>query len=1206
MAASKRSHDPGFDDAARSAPTGTAAYGDSKTEYRLSDEQESFARRIKGLREAGDPLRLTPVRAHYLKKALIRLQVEGEMRALAKRDALATFGPPFRPSAQARSTDIPFLRFMFRHFVLTFPFLRSAPPNFFADKVQVFVDRFLDKNISSTDDREEATKRRQITGRFERYVVLLMTAAVRCQGGKEEIVRISEADSAKLSAIDQRVRAAVKGELKDTFEVNIIGVRTITTKGRLRNRYHEEFIIRTRRPNQPEVCVSRRYGDFTRLAETLRLDFPDEEIRQPPNKDRTYRHVDDEGAAAAASGPKSGQSGWEQPEEQEVLHDHEEPQRSLGHRVRSRKISIGKSSHLNPANMSTVQLAREKNRLTLRAYLRSLLALPVVADSDAFQDFLLGEPIKLNRDEVEDATRRERLDEVREAEQKHFQDESARRAKELQTHLKAFKEDLVQRDGLSRVFGTLKSTARIEDLPVNYQALIGWARISLASTLFHIFMGSDNSPHIFAQLKRMHGLMPYFVLRGILRISNPVSMIRGVLDLFLAQPFGQKSLLQRMFSIGLQDDVRELTEIGQAVANKVDDAELCEKVRGFVYAPPEVQTALRLEAVEEHLDLMTVILRSSELCPHLKLNKYQVNRAVRSSRAYEKYKEYRRGLRPDEEDEGPEDDDAWLYEDLHVYLRMTQRLRDKEQLISLIFEGVTADLLKDIITIFYAPLAQVYKAANIADSLYDLQMFITDLVKTVEANEELSYSDPQRTVQVFIDLVQRHEGRFYAFVHQVHSKGSGLFDGLMHWTELFINFVRGGDIPSPSNTSSENSSKDAAAGSSSSSKGGRGIGEVDLEICLPAGGSARRRAMVEIDALVVYAYQAKLQREAKLRRRIADREVHGAANALSQAASQQRREEDDAAFVGRVVENLGMGEMLTGDIADVEAEEDDFEDEEDGGGGPDGFGDGTEDEDEGGAGLLTAEEEAQLDDGAKAELRAQRRDARKDEEAIRARMPVMKREQSVKQLREQARRTSEDSAEETSDEEEEEPTTAAVAAKGGLSATATAKAAPLGVDAVTGEPITPSPRWRPPPSSRQNSLAIASAAAKNKELPAIPSEVRPGENAAASGAVRKGVAGGAEGGDGDGEVPRRRKKAAKPAMPHLTVIPEMVPLFVEMVRPMLRPARTASASTTTSLEDVYNPNGSSHGDGMAMSPVAGGSGGGAGAAAQPAPRGWFW
>lgn len=51
-------------------------------------------------------------------------------------------------------------------------------------------------------------------------------------------------------------------------------------------------------------------------------------------------------------------------------------------------------------------------------------------------------------------------------------------------------------------------------------------------------------------------------------------------------------------------------------------------------------------------------------------------------------------------------------------------------------QGFTADLLKDIITIFYSPLAQVYKAASIADSLNDLQSFINDLIKTVEAVEE--------------------------------------------------------------------------------------------------------------------------------------------------------------------------------------------------------------------------------------------------------------------------------------------------------------------------------------------------------------------------------------------------------------------------------------------------------------------------------------
>ena len=56
--------------------------------------------------------------------------------------------------------------------------------------------------------------------------------------------------------------------------------------------------------------------------------------------------------------------------------------------------------------------------------------------------------------------------------------------------------------------------------------------------------------------------MPYFMLKAALKISNPVAMIRsalspvltisvinavciGILDLFLAQPFGGRSLLQR-------------------------------------------------------------------------------------------------------------------------------------------------------------------------------------------------------------------------------------------------------------------------------------------------------------------------------------------------------------------------------------------------------------------------------------------------------------------------------------------------------------------------------------------------------------------------------------------------------------------------------------------------------------------------------------
>jgi hypothetical protein len=52
-------------------------------------------------------------------------------------------------------------------------------------------------------------------------------------------------------------------------------------------------------------------------------------------------------------------------------------------------------------------------------------------------------------------------------------------------------------------------------------------RHRLASTVFQQFVASDNASETFAGLKRIHGLMPYFMLKAALKISNPIGMIRS-------------------------------------------------------------------------------------------------------------------------------------------------------------------------------------------------------------------------------------------------------------------------------------------------------------------------------------------------------------------------------------------------------------------------------------------------------------------------------------------------------------------------------------------------------------------------------------------------------------------------------------------------------------------------------------------------------
>lgn len=80
---------------------------------------------------------------------------------------------------------------------------------------------------------------------------------------------------------------------------------------------------------------------------------------------------------------------------------------------------------------------------------------------------------------------------------------------------------------------------------------------------------------------------------------------------------------------------------------------------------------------------MTIILRS-DLGGGLDGRTMQ--RVQRASVAYEEYKVLRAELSDPEDDEGPDNDDAWLFEDLHVYMRLITKARDKEQLVELIFE----------------------------------------------------------------------------------------------------------------------------------------------------------------------------------------------------------------------------------------------------------------------------------------------------------------------------------------------------------------------------------------------------------------------------------------------------------------------------------------------------------------------------------------
>jgi hypothetical protein len=256
----------------------------------------------------------------------------------------------------------------------------------------------------------------------------------------------------------------------------------------------QEFIIRTRRNKAPDICVSRRYGDFKRLAEELRTQFPDANLPPPPPKDRTALAATTTSSQAtggsstpyysmynplrAIYGANPAGTGTNSPT------GPPSPQSEYGYSQGYDDDSITSRNDTVDALSASSPLAREKNRLTLRAYLTAILAIPQVLNSPILRSFLLSAPTTLTPAEALDAQRRADVDAVREEGRKRFKEEAEKRVEALREGLREFKGDVVgKKGGLKAVFDVVKRVENVRDLPKAEASVLEWGRISFVPCL---------------------------------------------------------------------------------------------------------------------------------------------------------------------------------------------------------------------------------------------------------------------------------------------------------------------------------------------------------------------------------------------------------------------------------------------------------------------------------------------------------------------------------------------------------------------------------------------------------------------------------------------------------------------------------------------------------------------------------------------------
>jgi len=268
------------------------------------------------------------------------------------------------------------------------------------------------------------------------------------------------------------------------------------------------------------------------------------------------------------------------------------------------------------------------------------------------------------------------------------------------------------------LFKEIKEKNTIQDLSIQYQKFAEWLRIEVAATIYHLFLAEDNSPELFAQAKRIHSLIPYTVIKNVIRIANPAAVMANILDIFVAQPFGTRSLMQRIFSMTLHDGIKTYQKHIDALAPKIGDPVFVEKLKQYTEADEETKQAIRQEAADRNLDLIVVILSSDLLYPPL--TEQQI------PRLYNAYVAFNSAVENVDEElkQG-----AQLFSYLKQMFKLYTRQRDKVMMLRQIEEPVTLQLFRDLFTIFYEPLVRVYKSANVYSSVTDFAVFIDDLIQ---------------------------------------------------------------------------------------------------------------------------------------------------------------------------------------------------------------------------------------------------------------------------------------------------------------------------------------------------------------------------------------------------------------------------------------------------------------------------------------------
>ncbi|TID28799.1 hypothetical protein CANINC_002318 [Pichia inconspicua] len=483
------------------------------------------------------------------------------------------------------------------------------------------------------------------------------------------------------------------------------------------------------------------------------------------------------------------------------------------------------SMHSTNSETSSHRFLREILRQSLRAFLKFIVNSQVLSESVELERFLETSKIQyadLNHNDIQG---RLNLDNMRLVQHYKFQKALVSIVKVLEKDVEQLKAKIYE-SGFNYVFDRIKEFETLGELcgsskgnNMNWlysreeteetndksplRGLVRIIMLEIASTQYELLIGSDSSMATLKTIKKLHYMFPYKIVAGVLRFTNPLMMVKRMIDVFtyqmptvsssingMMQGLGiggwkkeekstkNKSLLQLLFAGILGDDLRKIEKERADVAANLNKLKEGRSIMHYIEKYFQLSDADVIEikdlADDQNIELFFAILM------YFKLNEDLIEKIEREREMFINK-------------ENVKENSYYLLSKRYFHLEL--RKYDKEMMIELWNEPELMNVIKEVISLFLSPLIELFKKADIYKYVPIFAKYMTELLALCEKyNNDYSEYGRSDVVSELVGLEEKYSEYVYKFIRDIYlndieDENSNLFEGLIEWLNNVVRFL---------------------------------------------------------------------------------------------------------------------------------------------------------------------------------------------------------------------------------------------------------------------------------------------------------------------------------------------------------------------------------------------------------------------------------